>query len=452
MSDKNKKSKLKETIKKKLLLSSVIVTLPIGLAGASLVYVPTVFRYGGLNAEGLLAMPLSILFVGLMLAAFVLYPLVLTGAELYLLFDLAVNPAKEHPRSRIFDLVTVPLGLLYSYLYLGLLDVKFASDWPQQLANSQQHTPIYTQSALTVWVIVLAGFAGYLTVSFLPLKKTPPLLLVLGMSAMYLGTMESILWGVQIYQDPFTSLPLLLLPLNCILITARTILTKIREWERIPHEMHKIHRIPFLQSCSRILDNAKVWPLAAFLLMWPLLGILIAILVLFGQAPDSVIRAWTETSGWNLSRRVAPQNVYYDEHYLCTVAAGGHRKIVKPLRLGMRHGHEVIVNRQLCVANAFEQVLEERTPRFHRALRNFYDKYGFPVARCIRSPYAADLIYYLMKPLEWFFLAVLYLTDVHPEDRIAVQYMGDRSKSALSPECRSGHLHGSGSECSCSDS
>ncbi len=276
---------------------------------------------------------------------------------------------------------------------------------------------------MTVWVIALAGFAGYLTVSFLPLKKTPPLLLVLGMSAMYLGTMESILWGVQIYQDPFTSLPLLLLPLNCILITARTILSKIREWERIPHEMHKIHQIPFLRGCSRILDNARVWPLAAFLLMWPLLGILIAILILFGQAPDSVIRAWTETSGWNLSRRVAPQNVHYDEHYLCTVAAGGHRKIVKPLRLGMRHGHEVIVNRQLCVANAFEQVLEERTPRFHRALRNFYDKYGFPVARCIRSPYAADLIYYLMKPLEWFFLAVLYLTDVHPEDRIAVQYM-----------------------------
>lgn len=452
MSDKNKKSKLKETIKKNPLLSSVIVTLPIGLAGASLVYVPTVFRYGGLNAEGLLAMPLSILFVGLMLAAFVLYPLVLTGAELCLLFDLAVNPAKEHPRSRLFDLVTVPLGLLYSYLYLGLLDVKFASDWPQQLANSQQHTPIYTQSALTVWVIALAGFAGYLTVSFLPLRKTPPLLLVLGMSAMYLGTVESILWGVQIYQDPFTSLPLLLLPLNCILITARTILSKIREWERIPHEMHKIHRIPFLRGCCRILDNARVWPLAAFLLMWPLLGILIAILVLFGQAPDSVIRAWTETSGWNLSRRVAPQNVYYDEHYLCTVAAGGHRKIVKPLRLGIRHGHEVIVNRQLCVANAFEQVLEERTPRFHRALRNFYDKYGFPVARCIRSPYAADLIYYLMKPLEWFFLAVLYLTDVHPEDRIAVQYMGGISKSALSPGCRSGHLHGSGSECSCSDS
>lgn len=424
MPDKHRNSTLKELIKKRPLLASIIVTIPIGLAGAFLACMPTLLRSGDPAAEKLLALPLSILFVGLMLAAFVLYPLVLTGAELYLLFRLALNPGKEHARKRIFDIVTVPLGLLYSHLYLGLMEVHFASDWTEQLANAQTHTPIYTQSALTVWSIAMVGFMGYLIVSFLPLGNTPPLLLVLGMSAMYLGTIESIVWGVQIYQDPFSSLPLLLLPLNCILITARTILTKILEWERIPHEMHKISQIPFLRGCSRILDNARLWPLIAFLLMWPLLGILMAILVLFGQAPDSVIRAWTETSDWNLSRRVAPQNVHYDEHYLCTVAAGGHRKIVKPLRLGIRHGHEVIVNRQLCVANAFEQVLEERTPRFHRAVRNFYDRYGFPVARLIHSPYTADLIYYLMKPLEWMFLTVLYLTDVHPEDRIAVQYMG----------------------------
>ena len=104
--------------------------------------------------------------------------------------------------------------------------------------------------------------------------------------------------------------------------------------------------------------------------------------------------------------------------------AGGHEKVVKPIRLGRRHGHEVIVNRQLCIANAFEQVLEERTPGFHRALRHFYDTYGFPVARLIHSKYTADLVYFIMKPLEWIFLCVLYLTDAHPENRIAVQYTG----------------------------
>lgn len=433
MSDKKHKQKRTEIIKKRPLLASVILTLPIGLAGAFLSCVPVFLRSGGSSAEGLLALPLSVFFVGLVLAVFVLYPLVLTGVEFFLLFGMALNPGKEHARGRIFDIVTIPLGILYSFLYLSLMEVVLDSHWTHILANSQQHAPICTQNALTVWVIAIAGFAGYLTVSFLPLRKTPPLLLVLGMSAMYLGTAESIVWGVQIYQNPITSLPLLLLPLNCILITARTILYKIREWERIPHEMHKICRIPFLCACSRILENARLWPLAAFLFMWPLLGILVAVLVLFGQSPDAVIRAWTETSDWNLSRRVAPQNVYYDEHYLCTVAAGGHPKIVKPLRLGIRHGHEVVVNRQLCVANAFEQLLQERTPGFHRAVRNFYDRYGFPIARLIRSRYIADFIYVLMKPLEWIFLAALYLTDTHPEDRIAVQYMdpagppGDRA-------------------------
>ena len=98
--------------------------------------------------------------------------------------------------------------------------------------------------------------------------------------------------------------------------------------------------------------------------------------------------------------------------------------MVKPIRRGVRHGHIVIVNRQLCVANAFEQLLEERTPRLHRVLRAFYDRYGFPIARLIRSKWAADFVYFLMKPLEWLFVAFLYLTEVHPENRIAVQYMG----------------------------
>ena len=88
------------------------------------------------------------------------------------------------------------------------------------------------------------------------------------------------------------------------------------------------------------------------------------------------------------------------------------------------HVHEVVVNRQLCIANAFEEVIQEKTPRFHRAIRSFYDKYGFPVAKLIKHKWSADIVYILMKPLEWIFLIVLYFVDVHPENRITVQYMG----------------------------
>ena len=44
---------------------------------------------------------------------------------------------------------------------------------------------------------------------------------------------------------------------------------------------------------------------------------------------------------------------------------------MKPIRYGERHGHRVIVNRQLATANAFEDLLAERLPRFHRRIRAF---------------------------------------------------------------------------------
>lgn len=419
MSDQDRFTKLKEAAKRHPLLMTTVSSVLLGV-GAIILWSP--FLGYGLHLSDLFSIPI----VGITVGLFLVYPVLLTGIELYLLLRLGSGREKNYSRYRIFDIVTILLGILYSLLYIGLVhSVSFQSDWTVTLVNAQTHTPVYTQDVSTVLAVALVGFAGYLIVSFLPLEKMPPLTLVLGMSAMYLGTAESVLWAIQVCRE-LGDLPLLLLPINCVLITARAVLCKVRQWGEIPRNRHKVNRIPLLKWCDRVLDNASLWPLAAFLLMWPLLGILIGVLVLFGQSPDAIIRAWTETSDWNLSQRVAPQNIYYDEHYLCTVAAGGHRKIVKPLRLGIRHGHEVIVNRQLCIANAFEQILEEKTPRLHKAVRGVYDKYGFPIARCIHSPYTADAIYYLMKPLEWFFLVVLYLTDVHPEDRIAVQYAPGR--------------------------
>lgn len=364
-----------------------------------------------------------ILFFAPVLGALLVYPAVLTLLELWFLIrELRGNPYEKAVR---FDLVTLGLGAVYSLLYVCFAkSAAFGADWTEVLRNQEMHTPIYTGAALTVVVIALIALAGYSVVSLIPLEKLPPLLLVLGLAAMYLGTLETIVWCVQVVSADPWDWYLALLPLNCLLLTARTVIHKMGEWKRLPTGERPGPQTGILGACNRVLSRSGRWPLAAFVLMWPLWGVLIAVLLLFGQEPSAAIKAWTETSDWNLSQRVAPQNVYYDEHYLCTVAAGGHDRVVRPIRMGVRHGHAVIVNRQLCVANAFEQVLEERTPRFHRAVRGFYDRYGFPVARLIHSKWVADGIYFVMKPLEWLFLVVLYLTDADPESRIAVQYTG----------------------------
>jgi len=43
----------------------------------------------------------------------------------------------------------------------------------------------------------------------------------------------------------------------------------------------------------------------------------------------------------------------------------------------------------------------------------------------------ADLVYIVMKPLEWFFLICLYTFDIKPENRIAMQYTGRKKEELL---------------------
>ena len=359
--------------------------------------------------------------MGIFFGVFLIYPLILTCLNLFFIFGSQNDPVVIR-KSKHFEYLTLTLGSVYSIIILPFTNIVFV-DWQEALVNRQLHTPIWSQGAITILSCAAVGIAGYLFLSAVSLRKVPPLLPVLAIGAMYIGMFQCILWIIQVFQNDLISFYLCLFPFNLILIGIHTIRRKVEEWNNDESkEIKKFHN-PYLERINKKVVDSSKWPGLAFLFMWPLLGALVCFLLLFGQRPDNIIKAWTETSNWNLSTKVSPQNIYYDEHYLCTVAAGGHPKIVKPIRKGMRHGHEVIVNRQLCIANAFEQVMEEYTPVFHRHIRKFYDKYGFPVARAIRSPYIADVVYILMKPLEVMFLLVLYTVDVNPENRIAVQYL-----------------------------
>lgn len=155
-------------------------------------------------------------------------------------------------------------------------------------------------------------------------------------------------------------------------------------------------------------------------LVAPLLLVIQAALFLVGQQPDSVITQFTESCGYLLSK-------YQDcscggGHYLCSIAANGNKKLVKPMRFGIRANERIVVNRQLLIANAFENWLEEHTPKLHRVIRNAYDACNIPVNEWSKHKRFANVLYILMKPLEWLFLLWLYLFDKKPEDRIAQQY------------------------------
>lgn len=154
-----------------------------------------------------------------------------------------------------------------------------------------------------------------------------------------------------------------------------------------------------------------------------LLGAQAVLQALLFHDARGLVWTFTQTCAGPLSMLTRVVEPAGDCHYLCTVAAQGHPWLVGPERLGMRHGHPVVVNRQLATANAFEELLHTRWPRFGRVARRTYDALGYPVSRHLKSRWVADAVYLAMKPAEWvFYLALLLLDPGDPEARLGRMY------------------------------
>ena len=288
------------------------------------------------------------------------------------------------------------------------------------------HSPIASWSMPTVLIICLVGIISYALIRIKKLNL-PPLVIVGAMSGTFICSIYIIIYIIQLSMNIQTVsiLYLTLFPINYILCSIRAVMEIMKIYKEKNIQARE-YKNKFLNKCSKIFYNIENWPIIAIVLSIPFTAILICILILFGQRPDEAIKAFLETSDWTLSTKISPPSVTYDAHYLCTVSLRGHKNIVKPIRMGIRRGEKIVVNRQLCIANAFEDLIQERTPKFHHFIRHIYDKYGYPLSKHINNEIEADITYLIMKPLEWIFLIVLYLFDEKPENRIATQYIGKK--------------------------
>ena len=347
-------------------------------------------------------------------------PLILTVFNIINLFK--KNKIKEN----LIDILTFILGILLTGLLYFLFGFK---DYEQSLRlggmEIDVHSPIASWSMPTVFAIVLLGIISYGLIRIKKLKL-PPLIIVCSMSGILICSIFMIAFIIQLSNNLMEKqgvFYLVLFPINYILCSLRAQIEVMKRYKE-QNIKAKEYDNKFLNKCSKLLYDIDNWPVIAIILSIPLAILLICILVLFGQRPDEAIKAFLETSDWTLSTKVSPPSVTYDAHYLCTVSLRGHKNLVKPIRMGIRRGEKIVVNRQLCVANAFEDLIQERTPKFHHFIRYVYDKYGYPLSKHINTAIQADITYILMKPLEWLFLITLYLFDEKPENRIATQYIG----------------------------
>lgn len=372
---------------------------------------------------------------------FILILMLVYGAPPVITILNIINLFKKNPiKEKLIDLLTFLLGIILSVI-LFYFWAPFDYTKPIVLGGMgyfQLHSPIAYEYMPTILILAIIAVLGYIILRITK-NRLSPIISILCVSAIFIGIALSAVFFIQLSNNiitgkglvPFDVLYLALFPFNYVLCSVRLIKQIISLHIERQNYNDITYQNKILKFCQKVLSNSTGWYLSTFILMIPLVCILLIVLVLFGQMPDSIIRAFTETSDWSLSQKISPPPIEYQGHYLCTVAVNGHKAIVKPTRAGIRHDMKITVNRQLCIANAFEQLIEEKTPKFHRLVRKVYDKYGYPISKHITTLYRADIVYIVMKPLEWLFLIVLYLFEINPENRIALQYTGNSGNALL---------------------
>jgi len=289
------------------------------------------------------------------------------------------------------------------------------------------YTPFGGKHFLTLAVLVILFWISMLLV-WIKEKSLPPLTLVLSYTLIIIGIVINIIIALQVSYHNTEGIKkvndgtffLISTPILGIIL-AKLLLFKTLNQNFVDLNRKQFNN-RFLDKLNSFLYRSSILPIWTFVFTFPVLIIIIMILVLFGQDADSLINVFTDTATWRFSQQMHPPILIHNGHYLCTVAAKGNPEVVKPLHIGIRRGRPLIVNRQLKVANAFEEMIEKFTPKFHRIIRGFYDKYGYNLSTKINNERMSNLTYWLMKPLEYIFIISLYLFWNEPEKLISKQY------------------------------
>lgn len=351
------------------------------------------------------------------------------GFTIWNLYNFFSKKKKNQKLAAVLTIVIGGLfyGMLFSVLFPG------GGDWNEAVYVGEFHNSISSTFGASIEIPATLGLVGLLLLTFVKPEKLSPLVSALSIASVLIFTVVHIVYAIQIGKN-VSGIGLLLYVYhgNLFLLSVSAVRKQI-EYQLIffkehckesegkkAEEMKQKRRVS--QWLYRKITRISQYTGLVFLCLFFLVAVLEILFIFTGQGADAPVKAFTDTADWTFSTQVPPPPMEYEGHYLCTVAAGGHKKLVKPLRLGTRRGHTIVVNRQLCIANAFEEYLQEKLPCFHKVVRGFYDKHGYPLSKLITNAYRADVVYLLMKPLEWMFLVFLYLFDCRPEQRIGRQY------------------------------
>lgn len=316
-------------------------------------------------------------------------------APVLTLIDFIVFMSKQ---KRVFNRV---LGFIFDFFVIGVLPLFYITSFDYRkvldcCGGDMSATFAPTHRLSIYFWIFLCMFIYFFASNYQ--KILPPILEVITNAILLLGAILNVLLFMHIPEGILVNASILLLFSMELIRRQRNLIELARNGTYNTRSKFNKFIHSFLTSYP-LLSTPLI-----FLFALPIIVLFTAILVLFAQQPDSAIRAFTDTYHYGLSQLdYMCRNVTCGEHYLCSVAANGNKKVVKPQRLGLRNGGIIICNRQLLISNAFEEIIETQFPKLHHFIRGKYNKVGNLIHKyyyVFENKKISNIVYFLMKPLE----------------------------------------------------
>lgn len=220
--------------------------------------------------------------------------------------------------------------LIYEILFIIIFPLFYLINMDFPVNDCCNETATFSpEHRLTIYVLIGLSVIAYFVSSYRK-RIFPPIPEVILSSCLIIGFVISLLVMIHILKGlSFLGLAFCL-PITILffmaLRTNHKILLKYAE-ETDFHPNSKCEQLAWQVLNS---DNKFLY---LFILCFPILFLIIIILILFGQKPDSVIRVFTDTYKHTFSQLdYECDNVECGGHFLCSVAANGHKNVVKPVR------------------------------------------------------------------------------------------------------------------------
>lgn len=261
-----------------------------------------------------------------MMHIFVLFALLYIPGPVFTAWNM-VNLICNEKHTEKFELIAFTVGIIYGSI---LYEMWGSTPWDEAIRYGL-HDPFSEAHMFTLGAFLAIGLFSY---AFLRSKKerARPLATVVSMAGIYIGILVNVAVLVHLYgsanaEQPFQKymfkdvLLMMLLPFNYLLLSIKLLIQTT--WEQ--HKRLKKRRIyvegkaawteepkwepyknSFLNSCNQKLRNHGNWALYGLLLVFPMVCLIILVLFLLGEEPDSIICVFTETSDWTFSTKISP--------------------------------------------------------------------------------------------------------------------------------------------------